>query len=369
MMIPVFRPSPSDSEIEAVKKVLKSGWWGAGPMAFEFENKFAAFIGTKHAVSLNSCTAALHLAVKVCDFPAGSEIITTPITFISTAFAASYNNCEVVFADIEEDTLNIDPEDIRRKITEKTRAIIPMHYGGHACRMDEIMEIAREFELTVIEDCAHATGGKYRDRMLGGIGDLGCFSFHAVKNLAMGDGGMITLNNTEREQRVIRLRWLGINRETRSRTTKDSYEWYYKIDEIGYKFQMNDILASIGLVQLERLEEMNTRRIAIVKRYNKAFSDLDWLETPVIKEYATNFPHNYVIKTDYRDDLMEYLGNHGISTSIHYMPLYMHPFYDGSNTDCPVAERVWKRLLTLPLYPDLKSEECDYIISTVKSFK
>ena len=367
-MIPVFKPSVSDAEIEAVKSVLKSGWWGAGPKAAEFEEKFARFIGTRHAIALNSCTAALHLAVKVCDFPKGSEIITTPITFISTAYAAIYNDCNAVFADVEEDTLNINPDDIRRKMTSKTKAIIPVHYGGHSCRMDEIMQIAKEHNLVVIEDCAHATGGKYRGKMLGSIGDFGCFSFQAVKNLATGDGGMVTLNNAEQAERMRKLRWLGISKETGDRADKDSYKWNYAIDEVGYKFQMPDILAAIGIAQLERINELNGKRERIFRRYNEAFSNLDWLEIPVLKDYAKSAYHNYVIKTEHRDKLMQHLMKNGISSGVHYLPAYKHPVFKGIKADCPVAERGWKKLLTLPLYPDMTDDEVGKVVEGVKSF-
>ncbi|MBI4439868.1 DegT/DnrJ/EryC1/StrS family aminotransferase [Candidatus Woesearchaeota archaeon] len=368
-MIPVFKPSVSNREIESVKSVLESGWWGAGPKAAEFEEKFARFIGTKNAVALNSCTAGLHLAVKVCDFPKGSEIITTPVTFISTAYAALYNDCRVVFADVEEDTLNINPDDIRRKITSRTKAIIPVHYGGHACRMDEIMQIAKEHKLAVIEDCAHATGGKYKNKMLGSIGDFGCFSFQAVKNLATGDGGMVVMNDGENASRVRKLRWLGISRETGDRTGKDQYKWNYTIDEVGWKFQMPDILAAIGIVQLERISELNGKREKIWKRYNAEFENLGWLETPVVKDYAKSGYHNYVIKTGERDKLMQHLMKNGISSGVHYLPAYKHPVFRGIKADCPVAERAWKKLLTLPLYPDMTDEEVGKVVEGVKGFK
>ena len=368
-MIPVFKPSVSPREIHAVADVLNSGWWGAGPKAAEFEKKFAEYIGVPHAVALNSCTAALHLAVKSLDLPKGSEIITTPLTFISTAYAASYNDHKIIFADVEESTLNIDPEDIRKKITEKTRVIIPVHYGGHACRMDEIMDIAREHQLIVIEDCAHAMGGKYKSRFLGTIGHMGCFSFQAVKNLATGDGGMVTLHDEKRAERLQKLRWLGISKETGARIEKDSYQWDYAIDEIGYKFQLPDILAALGVVQLERLAELNAKRADIVKKYNRAFSSLSWLKTPVVENYAQSAHHNYVIRTEHRDELMAYLLQHGISSGVHYLPAYKHPVFNGMKADCPVAEREWTQLLTLPLYPDMTEEECQHVIDTVKRFK
>lgn len=369
-MIPVFRPSVSEEEIKAVTDVLKSGWWGAGPKAAEFEEEFKVYTGAKHAVSLNSCTAALHLAGKLLNLPAGSEVIISPITFVSTLFLADYNNLKVVFADVEEDTLNIDPEAIKKKITSKTKMIVPVHFGGHACRMDEIMEIAKENNLYVVEDCAHASGASYKGKKLGTIGDFGCFSFQAVKNLATGDGGMLTTNKDKYDKRARILRWVGINKETADRTSKDQYTWQYKITEVGYKYQMCDILAAIGLVQLKRLDKMNARRREITQRYNEAFKDVDWITIPVQKDYADSSNHNYVIKVEKdRDKLMMYLKEKGISTTVHYLPAYKHPVYSHIKAECPVAESVWKKVLLLPIFPDMTEEDISTVIEAVKSFK
>jgi len=368
-VIPVFRPSYSEDEIAAVTEVLKSGWWGAGPKAGELENEFAKFTGTKHAISLSHATAALHLAGKLLNLPAGSEVITSPLTFISTAYLADYNNLKIVFADVDEDTLNINPEDIKKKITEKTKVILPVHFGGHACQMDEIMAIAKQHDLFVVEDCAHASGGKYKGKHLGTIGHFGCFSFQAVKNLATGDGGMLTTNNDEWAKRAKVLRWVGINKETADRTSKDQYSWEYQITEVGYKYQLCDILAAIGLVQLKRLEKMNSKRREITNRYNRELSGVDWIRTPQMKEYSDSANHNYVIKVDKnRDKLSQYLKTKGISTGVHYLPAYKHPVYSKVKADCPVAENVWKKILTLPLYPDMTDQEFDRVVTAIKEF-
>ena len=215
-MIPVFKPFYDGKELEALKPIFESGWIGLGPKTKEFEDKFASFIGVKHAIGVNSCTAALHLALLLLDLE-DAEVITTPMTFISTNHAILYNKAKPVFADIEPDTLNIDPAWIEKSITKKTKAIVVVHYGGHACQMDKIMEIAKKNKLYVVEDVAHGCGGAFDNKKLGSIGDLGCFSFHAVKNLATGDGGMITLNNDKWAKRLQGLRWLGIDKDTWSR--------------------------------------------------------------------------------------------------------------------------------------------------------
>ena len=370
-MIPIFRPSMGDEEIGAVAEVLKSGWIGLGPKTKEFEERFAEYIGTKYAVALNSCTAALHLALNVLGINSG-EVITTPITFVSTAHAIIYNNASPIFADVQEDTLNIDPTDIKKKITPKTKAIIPVHYGGHPADMDEIRDIAIEHDLYVIEDAAHACGAEYRGKKAGSLSDIGCFSFHAVKNLATGDGGMITTNDEKVYQKLLKLRWLGINKGTYQRDTK-GYSWYYDVEEIGFKTHMNDITAAIGLVQLRKLDAMNAKRRKIVKRYNEAFEDLDWIETPVEKEHVKSSLHNYAIKVNKgdRNELIAYLAEKGVSAGVHYMPLYMHPIYKklGIEDDCPVADRLWRKVVILPLYPDMTKEDVEMVVEGVREFK
>lgn len=371
-LIPIFRPSMGDEEIEAVAEVLKSGWIGLGPKTEEFEKKFAEYIGTKYAVGLNSCTAALQLALSVLGINSG-EVVTTPITFVSTTHVILYNNATPVFADVQEDTLNIDPRDIEGKITSKTKAIIPVHYGGHPCDMDKILDIASEHNLYVIEDAAHACGAAYKGKKAGSLGDIGCFSFHAVKNLATGDGGMITTNDKEAYEKLLKIRWLGINKSTYQRETK-GYGWYYDVKSVGFKMHMNDITAAIGLVQLRKLDKMNAKRREIVKRYNEAFEDRDWIETPVERDYVKSSLHNYAIKIKKgdRNELIAHLvDKKGISAGVHYMPLYMHPIYKdlGIKGNCPVSDSVWKKVVILPLYPDMTEEDVERVINAVRGFE
>ena len=371
-MIPVFKPCYDQGELEAVRKVFESGWIGLGPRTKEFEERFAEFMGVPHAVGVNSATAALHLALKLADIKSG-EVITTPMTFISTNHAILYNGGIPVFADIQPDTLNIDPEDVRRKVTPRTRAIIVVHYGGHACEMDGILAIARGHGLKVNEDAAHACGGEYRGRMLGGLGDFGCFSFHAVKNLATGDGGMITTGDAEADARLRKLRWLGISRGTWDRVEGRGYSWEYNVEEPGFKCHMNDITAAIGLVQLAKLERTNGRRRYLAERYTRLLADMDWVETPVEREYALSAWHNYVIKVADpadRDPLMDYLKARGISTGMHYIPNHLYEMYQPYvKAPLPVAESVWKRLITLPLFPDLTDKQQDMIVDAIQSYR
>lgn len=367
-MIPVFRPSYGEEELSALKEVFSTGWLGLGPKTKEFEDRFSAYIGVKHAIGLDSCTAALHLALKVAGVE-GKEVITTPLTFVSTNMAIIYNKGIPVFADIEPDTLNIDVADIERKITPKTKAIMVVHYGGYACDMDPILDLAEKNNLIVIEDCAHGCGGEYKNRRLGSLGHLGCFSFHAVKNLATGDGGMITTNDSKYDSRLRKLRWLGISKDTWNRSEiGKKYSWFYTVEEVGFKCHMNDITAALGIVQFEKLENLNGKRRKIVETYNKSFKSLGWSECPVEKDYMKSSLHNYVVKLNDRDRFIEYLAENGISSSVHYFPNHLYDIFRAYRTSLPVTEKVWQRIVTLPLYPDLSEKELEYIIDTVRSF-
>jgi perosamine synthetase len=318
---------------------------------------------------VNSCTAALHLAMKLMDVE-GKEVITTPMTFVSTNHSILYNGGTPVFCDIEKDTLNIDASKIEKLITPKTAAIIVVHYGGHACDMDKVLEIGRKHGLKVVEDCAHACGGEYKGKKLGSIGDIACFSFHAVKNLATGEGGMVTTDDQEHAARLKKLRWVGISSDTFSREEKDTkkYSWYYEVEDLGFKYHMHDITAALGLVQLGKLDRMNNRRAEIVKQYNAGLKELSWIETPLIKDYTKPSFHNYVIKTVHRDQLNDYLKSKEISTGMHYVPNHHFKMYKKYKANVPVCDEVWKKLLTLPLFPDLTGEQVDMIIKEIKEF-
>jgi len=382
-MIQVFKPSLGEEELQALAEIFKTGWIGLGPKTREFEEKFAEYVGSKYAVALNSATAALHLSCLALGIGAGDEVLVPTITFVSTAHSAAYCGATPVFVDVDPETLTIDTEDLEQKITPRSKAVIPVHYGGHACPMEEIWAIAQQHGLFVIEDAAHATGSKYCGERVGGLKgtDATCFSFHAVKNLPVGDGGMITTNRVELVQVLHRLRWVGIDKSTWDRTEEVTmeqesgirryahYGWYYEVHDLGYKYHMNDISAVIGLVQLGRIETANEKRRQIVEHYNEAFRDVDWIKRPVEREYTESAWHNYVIKTPYRDALNLYLKKKNIATGVHYMPIHLQPYYRKSSmVTLPTAERVWTQLLTLPLYPDLENAQLDYVIEMVRSF-
>ena len=368
-MIPVFRPKMNKEEIlPELAKIFDSGWIGLGPKTREFEQMFAEYIGAKFAIGLNSCTAALHLANLVLGIGPGDEVIVPSLTFVSTALAPLYCGATTIFADVEEDTLCLHPADIESNITPKTRAIIPVHYGGHTCRMDEIMEMATRHNLHVIEDVAHGCGGKYKNRMLGSIGIMGCFSFHAVKNLPTGDGGMVTTDDEQIYNQLKSLRWVGIDKGTWDRSEKKGYSWEYSVNRLGFKYHINDITAVIGLSELNVLDEHNLIRRHIAHKYDESFGDIPWIETPVEKEYAWSSRHNYVIKVPMRNELNEYLRTKGISTGVHYEPIHHFKVFGNIKANLPVTEKVWPTLLTLPLYPDMTNKEFEKVVSEIIKF-
>ena len=368
-MIPVFKPSITEEEIQAVTEVLKSGWLGLGPKTSAFEEKFAEYVGTDFAVGLNSGTAALHLALNVLGITKGDEVLVPTITFVSTAHAVVYNGAKPVFADVREDTLCIDIDDVKKKITKRTKAIIPVHYGGHPCQMSELSKIAEESGIAIVEDAAHACGAEYKGKKIGSLSELTCFSFHAVKNLTCGEGGMLTTPNKAYNTKLRELRWLGISKDTWGRTEeKTTYAWQYRVSELGFKCNMHDISAAIGLVQLKRLEELNQKRREIAEKYNEGFRDLNWLTTPVEKFYARISWHILHIKLYRRDELISHLKKNDIAPGVHYYPNHLHPYYENQGIHLPTAERVWKKILSLPLYPDMKDDEVNKVIETVRNF-
>jgi len=366
-MIQLFKPWYDEREIAAAAEVIRSGWVGLGPKTAEFEKKFAEFSGVPYCVGLNSCTAALDLAMRLLGVNHGDEVILPTITFVSTAHCVAYNLGVPVFADVNERTLDLDVEDVARKIGPRTKAIIAVHYGGRPVDMDALKRVAGS--IPIVEDCAHAAGGRYKGKPVGSLGVMGCFSFHAVKNLAMGEGGALILSDEQMAQRAKRLRWLGIDKGTWDRTGVDkSYWWEYSVDEIGLKSHLNDMHAAIGLVQLSKLEEANRRRRAIVEAYRRGFEDVAQITMPAPDD--DNFQsawHLCEILAASRDELSEFLKARGINTGVHYKPIHLYRCY-GNRPSLPTAERLFPRMLSLPLHPGLTDEEINQIITSVRGF-
>ena len=372
-MLQVFKPYYDQREIDAVSEVLKSGWIGLGPKTKEFEEKFSKYTGIKHSVALNSATAALHIAVRIIKDELGAgEVLVPTMTFVSTAFAAEYEGMKVKFVDIEPDTLNIDINDLKKKITKNTKAVIPVHYGGNPCKIREIMALSRKHGFMVVEDASHAAGSFLGKKHLGSFGHFGVYSFHAVKNLATGDGGMLCTNNRKFADKAHRVRWVGIDKDTYARNKSKGYDWKYEIKELGYKYHMNDITAAIGIVQLEKLEKSNGIRRKLAVHYRKLLKGIEWIEPLSLEKRCKSAQHNFVIKVGKgkdREKIRAYLKGMGISTGVHYLPVHHFTYYKKKGKhSCPVADNVWKKLITLPLYPDMNKKDVETVVRALKEY-
>lgn len=370
-MIQLFRPFYDEQEIRAVSKVLRSGWIGLGPKTKEFEQNFAKYVNSRHAIAVNSATSGLHLAIHILSQKTGKgEVLVPTMTFVSTAFAAEYEGMKVKFVDIDPETLNIDINDLKQKISRNTKIVVPVHYGGNACNIKEILKLSKKHGFKVVEDCAHASGSFLNKKHLGTFGDIGVFSFHAVKNIAVGDGGMLVTNNKKIAEKAIKLRWMGINKDTFSRSKQKGYDWKYEISDLGYKYHLNDVLSSIGIVQLKKLEKANKKRRRIAEYYRKHLAEIKWIKCLKQTPNCVSATHNFVIKIETkREQFRNYLKKHGIQTGVHYMPVHLFKYYKKQGHKCPNAEKTWKKILTLPMHPLLTRKKLKKIVETIKSYK
>ncbi len=373
MKIPFHRAYISDDEINAVSEVLRSGWLTMGEKTFEFERNFSAYTGAKNSIAVNSCTAALHLALKVAGINPGDEVIIPAMTFIATWEIITYLGAIPVLADVNRDSFTIDPSDVERKITGRTRAIIPVHYGGECCDMDNIMGIARKLGLHVIEDAAHSLPTYYKGKMVGTIGDLTCFSFYATKTITTGEGGMITTSDDDWAERITRLRLHGITKDAWNRYS-DKGSWQYDVSEPGYKYNITDIASAIGIEQLKKCDELNSLRHEIAAKYNNAFSGSELIQTWGVRDFNECAWHLFPVRINTaalsinRDEFIVKLKDAGISTSVHYIPLYRFScFRDSGFTekDFPACEDIFAREVSLPIYPGMTEAETDYVIEKV----
>ena len=365
-MISLFKPFMGDEELESLRDIFHSGWIGLGPKTEQFEKEFAEYIGTKYMVGMNSATAALDIAVRLLDIHHGDEVLVPTNTFVSTAHVVAYNLATPIFVDIDEN-FNMDIEDVERKITERTKAIIPVHYSGRPVGLDKLRSVSGN--IPIIEDSAHAAGSKYKGAHCGSIETLGCFSFHAVKNLSMGDGGALATNDKDFYDRAMKLRWLGIDKSTWDRSDGNkSYWWEYSVGEIGLKCHMNDINASIGLVQLKKLDSMNRRRKEIAEIYTHAFKDLQQIKTPMMDTPDSQSSwHIYCIRCQNRNDLSVYLKAKDIMTGVHYKPIHLYKCY-GNRPCLPNAEKYFNEILSLPMHPGLTNDDVYQVIEAINSF-
>ncbi len=372
--LPFHRSWLEDDEINEVVDTLKSGWMTTGPKTQRFEEAFRDYIGCKHAIALNSCTAGLNISLALQNFETGDEIITTPMTFPATANVIVLNNFKPVFSDIEKGTLNINPSGIEEKITSRTRAIMPVHYAGHPCDMDSIEAIAEKKGLIIFEDAAHALETKYKGRKVGNLGHTTSFSFYANKNITTGEGGMITVNDDALAEKIRVFRLHGLSRDAWKRYGNNGYA-HWQLETPGFKYNMADINAALGIHQIKKANKFLKIRKEYSQKYDEAFKDIDEIETLEIKDYAESAYHIYVIALRLdklsitRDEFLNALQASGIGVAVHFIALHLQPYYAKTFNlkpeDFPVATDYSNRILTLPLYPKMTHSQLDRVINTV----
>jgi perosamine synthetase len=366
-MIPLTKPFTDDSEANAVRDVLRSGWLAHGPNCQKLEEMFSDYIGVKHSVCVNSCTSALHLAVMSLGIT--GEVIVPSFTFVATANAVVTAGAKPVFADITEDTCNIDPVDIEKKITPRTQAIIPVHYAGHPADMDEIMRIAKKHKLFVIEDSAECIGGEFGGRRAGSIGDVGCFSFFPTKNMTTGEGGMVTTNNDSVTSKVKTLKAHGISTETHEREKKEK-PWFRAATMAGFNFRMSDVCAAIGVEQMKKLEKMNSMRIESAGLLSELLEG-SGVESPVTRKGCRHVFQMYTIKLPSGSDRTKFINKLkelGVQASVHFdPPVHLQPYYESWKAKLPVTEDVYERIVTLPMYAGMSKDDVKKVAASVKS--
>lgn len=367
-------PLIDQPEIDEVVASLKSGWLGTGPKVHKFEEMFREYKGSKYAMALNSCTAALHLSMLAIGIKPGDEVIVPAMTFASTANAVIHAGGVPVFADCEKDTMNIDPDDIERKITLRTKAIIPVHFAGRACNMDAITDIAQRHRLRVVEDCAHAIETEYHGRKAGTFGEIGCFSFYVTKNIVTGEGGMVITNNEDFANKIKILALHGMSKDAWKRFSDDGYK-HYQVVCAGFKYNMMDIQAAIGIHQLQRVDRYWKRRREIWNRYNEAFKNLPVFTPAPIEPNTKHAHHLYALLLDInrlkitRDQFLDEMMKRNIGVGVHYIALHLHPYYQETfgykRGDFSNAEWISDRTVSIPLSAKLTDEDIEDVTEVV----
>lgn len=366
-MIPVSRPCVGEEELKEVGKVFKTGWLGMGSWVKDFEEELKKNLGVRNVIAVNTGTSALHLALECLEIGREDEVVVPSLTFVASIQSIVACGAKPVFCDVYSDTLNIDVEDMERKITSRTKAIMPIHYSGLPCQIDKIIEIAKRKKILVMEDAAHAFGSTYKGKKIGNFGDVTCFSFDPIKMITCGEGGAIVTNDDEIAKIAAKKRILGISKDTWSRY-KHKRSWFYNVETLGFRYHMSNINAAIGLIQLKKLPLFFKRRQEIGKKYDKSFDNVKEFEL-IKHDYDNVSPFNYIIKVKKgREKLMEFLKENDIDSGVHYIPNHLQPFFSKYKTSLPVTEKIWKQILSLPLYYELEDGEIEKITETIKSF-
>ncbi len=370
MKVPYFEPWITDNDKKNVIKALNQRWLTNGPFLSKFENKFKNYINSKYALGVGSATHALHLSNRALGIGPGDEVIVPTFTFAATANSVLYCGATVVLADIDPSTFNISLKSIKNLITKKTKAIIPVHYGGQSCDMDEIMSIAKKNKLKVIEDCAHSLGSKFNNSFCGTMGDVGCFSFYPTKIITTGEGGMITTNKNNLLKKFKQLRSQGMDITPNQR--EKLIQWKYDVVDLGYNYRLDEIRSSLGLSQLNRINNINKLRIKIANKYNKLLKNIKGISLPVIKSNRNHIFHLYSIKIEKeyyltRDELFKKLYDKGIGTSVQYYPLHLMSYNKNkyNNLDFPVANKIKNQILCLPIFPTMTQKQIQYVASNL----
>jgi len=371
--LPYGRQSVDESDIQAVVEVMRSDWLTTGPKVCEFEEAFAEQVGATHAVSFSSGTAALHAAAFAAGLKVGDEAITTPLTFAATANCVLYQGATPVFADVSADALNIDPEQVSSKISSRTRVILPVDYAGHPADLGQIIDIARKSGLTVIEDACHALGAEYDGKRVGSIADLTVFSFHPVKHVTTGEGGMVSTSNPQFAEALRRFRNHGISSEARQR--QNAGEWHYEMVLLGYNYRLPDILCALGIEQLKKLEANLARRREIAARYTAAFRAVPGVVPPIVRRQVNPAWHLYPIRLDLekltasRAEIFHALRAENIGVNVHYIPVHLHPYYRDrfgfKGNEFPIAERAYERLISLPMFHGMSDQDVSDVVTAV----
>ncbi|GIP36211.1 UDP-4-amino-4,6-dideoxy-N-acetyl-beta-L-altrosamine transaminase [Paenibacillus sp. J2TS4] len=373
-LLPYARHWIDDDDIAAVVQVLRSDYLTCGPAVEQFERKIAEYVDAAYAVSFSNGTAALHAACHAAGIGLADQVITTPMTFAASANCILYQGGIPVFADIDERTYNLDPESVEREITEDTKAIIPVDFTGQPADLDSILELARKRGIIVIEDAAHALGAEYKGQKVGGISDMTMFSFHPAKLITSGEGGVITTNNKTYYERLLQFRTHGITRDASS-WNKAGSRWYYEMQFLGYNYRLSDLQAALAISQMDKLENFIARRKHIASKYNEAFAECPQLQLPYQAQAGVSSWHLYIIQlrleqlSGTRDDIYEALLHENIGVNVHYIPVYLHPHYQKLGYPeriCPKAERIYERMITLPLFPAMSEQDVDDVIRSVR---
>ena len=372
--LPFALPDLDDSELAEIREALNSGWVTTGPKTRQFESEFASVVGAKHAVAVNSCTAAMHLALEAIGLKKGDEVITTPYTFAATAEVIRYFDARPVFVDVESGFFNIDPALIERVLTERTKAILPVHIAGLPAELARVHEIAKRRGVSVIEDAAHAFPSRYRGKMVGALSDVTCFSFYATKTITTGEGGMICTESDALADRCRMMALHGISKDAWKRYTAEG-TWYYEIIAPGYKYNMTDVAAAMGLAQLRKARKMHERRKEIARIYHEAFSPIGELQVPGDRADAQHAWHLYMLRLNLdrlrinRAGFMEELKKRNIGASVHFIPLHVHPYYRDTfgyrPEDLPVAYREYMREVSLPIFSKMSGEDVQSVVDAV----